>query len=132
MGQQFSIDPDNVSDEECRTQRTPPTLVFDAHMAPLDIVFGPAGRAAFVSFHGSFNRPVPQGYKVSRVDFNAYGQPSKPSTSKTAAIDLVKNANPGACPTNCFRPVGLAFDQAGRLFFTSDATGEIYVLRATT
>ena len=30
-----------------------------------------------------------------------------------------------ACPDGCIRPVGLLFDQAGRLFVTSDTTGEV-------
>jgi hypothetical protein len=29
------------------------------------------------------------------------------------------------CPKGCFRPVALAFDSRGRLFGTSDATGEV-------
>ncbi len=33
-----------------------------------------------------------------------------------------------ACPQGCFRPVGLAWDKEGRLFMSSDATGEIYVV----
>lgn len=31
------------------------------------------------------------------------------------------------CPGNCIRPVGLAFDRLGRLFVTSDTTGEVCV-----
>lgn len=33
------------------------------------------------------------------------------------------------CPDDCFRPVGLAWDSKGRLWFSSDSTGEIYVLQ---
>jgi hypothetical protein len=33
------------------------------------------------------------------------------------------------CPSKCFRPVGLAWDSKGRLWMTSDSTGEIYVLQ---
>lgn len=32
------------------------------------------------------------------------------------------------CPLECFRPVGLQFDQLGRLWVSSDATGEVYIL----
>ena len=28
----------------------------------------------------------------------------------------------------CFRPVGVAFDAKGRLYMSSDSTGEIYVI----
>ena len=39
------------------------------------------------------------------------------------------NPDLSKCPDACFRPVGLAWDSEGRLWVTSDSTGEIYVLR---
>lgn len=39
------------------------------------------------------------------------------------------NKDLSACPGQCFRPVGLAWDAQNRLFMTSDSTGEIYILR---
>jgi glucose/arabinose dehydrogenase len=62
-----------------------------------------------------------------RVDFRN-GQPVADVTSKTAQIPVMENSNVGACPNSCFRPVGLAFDQKGRLFVSSDTSGEIYVI----
>jgi hypothetical protein len=62
-----------------------------------------------------------------RVDFKD-GQPIAPLTSKTAAIPIMENTNIGSCPNSCFRPVGLDFDSKGRLFVSSDSTGEIYVI----
>jgi len=76
-------------------------------------------------------RAVPQGYKVSVVQF-ANGEPVASSTSMTAAIDIVANQDNSKCPGKCFRPVGLAWDSQGRLFFSSDATGEIYVVSRAT
>jgi hypothetical protein len=38
------------------------------------------------------------------------------------------NADNSKCPDQCFRPVGLALDSKDRVFMSSDATGEIYVL----
>lgn len=38
------------------------------------------------------------------------------------------NEDLSVCPEQCFRPVGMAFDGQGRLFMSSDATGEIYVV----
>lgn len=38
------------------------------------------------------------------------------------------NQNVGSCPNNCFRPVSVAVDAKGRVFMSSDTTGEIYVL----
>lgn len=70
---------------------------------------------------------MPVGYKVSAVQFSD-GSPIENSTSLTAAVDIISNVDLTACPSGCFRPVGLAFDAQGRLFFSSDATGEIYII----
>jgi hypothetical protein len=70
---------------------------------------------------------VPSGYKLSMVLFEN-GEPVAASDSTTAAMDIFANVNNRACPDNCFRPAGLAFDSQGRLFMSSDATGEIYVI----
>lgn len=43
-------------------------------------------------------------------------------------IDVLANADESICPDHCFRPVGVAFDDQGRLFMSSDASGEIYVV----
>ena len=69
------------------------------------------------------------GYKLSVVGFEN-GEPVEPSTSKTAAVDILSNGNLNQCYSqdNCFRPVGLAWDSKGRLFMSSDTTGEIYVI----
>lgn len=37
----------------------------------------------------------------------------------------------GNCPGNCFRPAGLAIDSEDRVWFSSDSTGEIFVLQRT-
>lgn len=62
-----------------------------------------------------------------RVDFRD-GQPIESPTSQTASIPVMENTNVGACPGACFRPVGLDFDHKGRLFVSSDSSGEIYVI----
>ena len=68
------------------------------------------------------------GYKLSVIEF-ANGEPVEPRTSKTAAIDILSNEDVASCADeNCFRPVGLAWDSEGRLFMSSDTTGEIYVV----
>ncbi|KAM7213102.1 soluble quino protein glucose dehydrogenase [Rhypophila decipiens] len=101
---------------------------FPSHTAPLDIKWVPDGSAAYVSFHGSWDRRPPDGYRVMKVEFGADGQPTQPLTSKTAAVTIMENPNTGSCPNGCFRPVGLAFDKKKRLFVSSDATGEIHVI----
>ena len=76
------------------------------------------------------NRDNPVGYAVSSIPFKD-GQPVAASDSTSAAEAILSNADLGDCPGNCFRPVGLAWGSDGRLFMTSDATGEIYVLQKT-
>ena len=68
------------------------------------------------------------GYKLSMVKF-ANGLPTEPSTSQKGAIDIMSNADVTTCyDSDCFRPVGLAWDSKGRLFMSSDTTGEIYAI----
>lgn len=57
------------------------------------------------------------------------GTPVAPSDSNSATSDVLSNADLSRCPDSCFRPVGLAWDGQGRLFMSSDSTGEIYVLQ---
>jgi hypothetical protein len=78
------------------------------------------------------DRTPPVGYKVSSLPFDpSSGTPVAASNSLTAATDIFSNANLSNCPDACFRPVGLALDSKGRIFVSSDATGEIYVLVKT-
>ncbi|KAH8884993.1 glucose sorbosone dehydrogenase [Thozetella sp. PMI_491] len=119
-----------INDSYCAQTKVAPRLTFQAHMAPLDLLFKPDGSAAYISFHGSWNRSPPIGYRLTQIAF-ANGEPVEPATSTTALIDIMTNSNLNLCPGSCFRPVGLALDSAGRLFMTSDATGEIYVLLET-
>lgn len=62
-----------------------------------------------------------------RVDFKD-GQPVAEASSKTAAIPVMENTNVGSCPNACFRPVGLEIDNRGRIFVSSDTSGEVYVI----
>ena len=147
------------NDEFCQKETIAPRLTFGAHMAPLDIKFQDNGAAAFISFHGSWyvasrlsraaqtvfrvfkalvlmigdgrNRQPPNGYRVSRIAFKD-GQPTAPSTSRDAEVRMMWNSDQSKCPGGCFRPVGLLLDKFGRLFMTSDKTGELYVLKGVT
>jgi hypothetical protein len=73
------------------------------------------------------NRDAPIGYKLSAISF-ANGEPTQLANSSTPYIDIMTNPDLSRCPDECFRPVGLAWDTQGRLFMSSDATGEIYVV----
>ncbi|PNP85295.1 hypothetical protein FNYG_01354 [Fusarium nygamai] len=116
-----------LTDKECKSDYVAPVLAFQAHTAPLDLKFDENGIRAYVSFHGSWNRDPPVGYKVSYVDFQD-GQPASSSRSTNATTSIIYNKDLSKCPDDCFRPVGLAWDSKGRLWFSSDKTGEIFVL----
>ena len=128
VGSQFAIGDQNrtINDTYCAEQSAP-RLVFQAHMAPLDMKFNDSGNEAWVTFHGSWDRSDPSGYKLSRLSF-ANGEPVANSSNNTAYTDIFANMDNSQCPDNCFRPVGIAVDGSGRLFMSSDATGEIYII----
>jgi glucose/arabinose dehydrogenase len=131
VGSQFTMAPNSqINDTTCSSGRVPPRLTFQAHMAPLDIIFTSNGTVAYVTFHGSWDRTVPVGYKLSTIAF-ANGSPVAASDSTTALTDIFSNLDNSKCPASCFRPVGLARDDQGRIFMSSDATGEIWVLMNT-
>ncbi|KAI3395227.1 hypothetical protein diail_1653 [Diaporthe ilicicola] len=131
VGSQFALSPNNtLNDTTCAEDHVPPRLTFQAHTAPLDILFDSNGTTAYITFHGSWDRTDPAGYKLSRVQFDSNtGAPVAPSDSNSATADILSNADLSKCPDSCFRPVGLAWDAEGRLFMSSDSTGEIYVLQ---
>ncbi|KAK0643959.1 soluble quino protein glucose/sorbosone dehydrogenase [Cercophora newfieldiana] len=120
--------PDNVPKATDCASRQPGRIHFPSHTAPLDIKWTADGMTAYVAFHGSWDRRPADGYRVMKIPFGADGQPVAPLTSRSAATTIMENANTGSCPTGCFRPVGLAFDKKGRLFVSSDSTGEIHVI----
>jgi glucose/arabinose dehydrogenase len=123
---------DTNNDDICEDVQTP-ILSFQAHSAPLDIKFNTAGTAAWITFHGSWNREQPTGYSLVVVEF-ANGNPVEPSTSTTAARSVLFMEDASPCnggDGTCLRPVGLAWDAQGRLFMTSDGTGELWVVTRT-
>ncbi|KAF9741032.1 hypothetical protein PMIN06_009574 [Paraphaeosphaeria minitans] len=130
IGTQIAIGEQNstLNDTFCREDRIPPRLTFQAHQAPLDIKFNPNGTAAWVTFHGSWNRDDPIGYKLSYIAFDGAGSPLANATSNSSTVDIFSNPDLSKCPDECVRPVGLAWDAEGRLFMSSDATGEIWVV----
>ncbi|KAK0641245.1 soluble quino protein glucose/sorbosone dehydrogenase [Cercophora newfieldiana] len=128
VGSQFSYRPP-TTDAMCASDFVPPRLTFQAHTAPLDIKFDSSGGLAYISFHGSWNRDQPAGYRLSAVAFSREkGEPEAARDSRTAAMDVLVNADTSRCPGRCFRPAGLAVDGMDRVFMTSDSTGEIYVV----
>ncbi|KAK3903924.1 soluble quino protein glucose/sorbosone dehydrogenase, partial [Staphylotrichum tortipilum] len=133
VGTQFALDPAN--DTLCAAM-TPPRLTFPAHTAPLDLKFPPTKNGsveeAFITFHGSWNRAAPAGYKLSILSFSpSSGEPVAQRDSIDALRDVMSAPDVGVCggrEGGCMRPVGMAFDAAGRLWVASDATGEVWVV----
>ena len=115
------------NDTYCDAQTVPARLTFQAHQAPIDMKFNASGTEAWVSFHGSWDRTNPVGYKVAVIPF-ANGEPVAKADNNTAATDIFANVDNLQCPGSCFRPAGLAFDAQGRMFVASDASGELYVV----
>ncbi|KAL8709689.1 MAG: hypothetical protein Q9220_005629 [cf. Caloplaca sp. 1 TL-2023] len=112
---------DTINDAVCARERAAPVITLPPHNAPIDLKFSADGNEAYISFHGSW-----------QVYFNLQAPPS----SKTAVIDIMSNVDVSKCGqivpyvwnNDCFRPAGLAFDKAGRLYMSSDQTGEIWAI----
>ena len=131
IGDQFArTENSTLRDETCAADYTPPRLTFPAHFAPLDIKFSADGREAFISFHGSFDKTDPVGYSVASIAFDpATGEPTaRREAAHEALTNIMTNPDHTKCPGQCFRPAGLALDGKGRVWMTSDTTGEVFVL----
>ncbi|MGZ5007879.1 MAG: PQQ-dependent sugar dehydrogenase [Methylobacter sp.] len=116
------LDPEFSAGKNCR-QFTAPAWKFKAHMAPLGMRFYlgsqfPADykNQLFVALHGSWNRSIPQGYRVALVKFNQ-GKP----VSENVFIDgwLTNNNVLG-------RPVDILEMPDGSLLISDDSLGLIY------
>ncbi|KAI1418775.1 soluble quino protein glucose dehydrogenase [Xylaria sp. FL1777] len=134
VGQQFVQTPSREFDDDTCTQiSVPPILSFQAHSAPLGCKFDAQFNNLFVAMHGSWDRQPPTGFKVVAVPFaqgpdGSYA-PTAASWSTRGSIDVFYPPDETECSsTTCIRPVGLAFDAAGRLYVTSDASGEVFLL----
>ena len=100
-----------------------PDLLFEAHSAPLGLVFYEGEQFpaeykgdAFVALHGSWNAGVPTGYKVVRVKF-ANGEPAGGYDNFATGF-----WEQGAETAQVWgRPVGLAVAKDGSLLIADDA-----------
>jgi len=121
-------------DDWCRLNTVAPTMAMQAHSAPLGIAFFNASKHlpdhcshsfpawmdgdAFVAFHGSWNRDVPTGYKVVRIDMRTNGLPS----SNAKPVDFFSHWGTDAKWPSGLRPVDVKFDKCNRLLVSSDGT----------
>jgi glucose/arabinose dehydrogenase len=101
----------------------------------LDLKFDADGTTLYITFHGSWNRDLPTGFKVVAVPFEKGADgafaPVAASDSNTAAEDILWTEDMSGCSAiSCLRPVGLAFGAEGQLYLTSDTggAGELFVL----
>ena len=124
-----------VSDEVCREEQVPSELAMQAHSAPLGIAFYKYSSVhphectgafpesmyghAFITFHGSWNRDVPTGYRVVCVKRTEDGQVD---SSLEDPIFLLARASDSARWNSGYRPVYVDFGVCGRLLVTSDGT----------
>lgn len=103
----------------------PPAQMFPAHHAPLGMAFYQTGalprefnNSLFITFHGSWNRTVPAGYKVVRVKLSEQGEIISHEDFITGWL------RPNGKPDG--RPVDLEQSPAGDLYLSDDYLGVVY------
>lgn len=108
---------------------TPPVLGYQAHAAPIQMVFYTAAQFpaeyqgdAFAAMHGSWNRGTPAGYEVVRIRFDESGRPEAIEPFLTGFLDEQRR-------TTCGRPAGIAVAADGSLLVGDDANGVLYRIR---
>lgn len=123
-----SMDDGTHTDAWCRANVQPPVVAMQGHSAPLGLTFYdgasfPADYAGdlFVTFHGSWNRSVPTGYKVVHIDMSG-PTPGEPTPFfEFSGVNDTSAAWP-------YRPVDVRVGRQGQLFVTSDASDQIVVI----
>ncbi len=104
----------------------PPLFSVPAHNAPLGLAFikssqwpADAQGDLLVAYHGSWNRSVPDGYKVVRLNVEG--------NRITGSEDVITGFINGR--TVAARPVDVTFDAPGNLYVSDDKTGTIYIVQ---
>jgi glucose/arabinose dehydrogenase len=110
-----------------------PDLLFEAHSAPLDVVFYSGDQfpaqyrgSAFVALHGSWNRAQPLGYKIVRVPFkNGRPDGSYENFATGFWVGGLHRAEVWG------RPAALAVAKDGALLVADDTGGTIWRIAYT-
>jgi glucose/arabinose dehydrogenase len=114
------LDPDFGADKQALVATAiPPAFPFPAHNAPLGIHFPErSGKSALVALHGSWNRSIPDGYKVVKLQWHEDGSISSSDFMWGFEVDA----------DIIGRPVDITSDGAGGLFISDDYARVIYRL----
>lgn len=116
------FDPEGKFKGRCE-KSVAPAFKIQAHSAPLGLIF--INSAQFpeswqgdllVSYHGSWNRSVPTGYKAVRLKVDG----EKVTGQEDFILGFLQGSNALS------RPVDLEFDKNGSLFISDDKIGVIY------
>lgn len=114
----------------CKTETRTPVYQMQAHSAPLGLTFMIDQNTnkrtkfplqtfkddVFVAFHGSWNRTIPTGYKIIRINTSALS--NKEVNFITGWLE--DDGKPWG------RPVDVKFDNNGDMFITDDFSNAIY------
>lgn len=120
-----NVPPGTTKAEFC-AQSTAPVLTYQAHSAPIGMVFYTGDQFpeeyqndAFVAMRGSWNRQEPVGYTVVHIDFDEAGQPVAINDFITGWLLAEEVAHFG-------RVAGLLVLSDGSLLLSEDTNGVIY------
>ncbi len=111
--------------DEWAKESVDPVLLYEAHAAPMDLVFYRGDQfpeefrnSAFVTFHGSWNKKKPSGYNVAVLKFEK-GKPVK-------FVDFITGFLIDDNKARFGRPCGLVLAKDGSLLMSDDDGGVVY------
>ncbi len=117
--------PGDTTHAEYAKKTTFPVLTYEAHSAPMAMVFYTGNKfpeayrnSAFVALHGSWNRKEPSGYKVVRVKF----ENGKPAGFEDFLTGFLAGDNREQFGRVC----GMAQHPDGSLLISDDDNGVLY------
>ncbi len=126
----LSVSPTGMTKAEFCAQSVAPVLTYQAHSAPIGMVFYTGDQFAeeyqndaFVAMRGSWNRQEPVGYKIVHIDFDEAGQPVAIEDFVTGWLLEEEVAHFG-------RVAGLLVLEDGSLLISEDTNGVLYRVSA--